>query len=50
MDDVVVTVGCQPNDELGKKSDLEIDPVRGGFMANAELEVKPNIWVVGTCV
>lgn len=47
VDDVVVAVGIQPNDDLAKKSDLEIDPDRGGLMANAELEAKPNVWVVG---
>lgn len=46
VDDVVVTVGLQPNDDIAKTSELDIDPMRGGVMANAELEAKPNIWVV----
>ncbi|CAC5390565.1 AIFM1 [Mytilus coruscus] len=47
VDDVVVTVGLQPNDDIAKMSELDIDPTRGGVMANAELEAKPNIWVAG---
>lgn len=43
---MVVTVGLQPNDDIAKTSELDIDPMRGGVMANAELEAKPNIWVV----
>ncbi|XP_063415607.1 apoptosis-inducing factor 1, mitochondrial-like isoform X2 [Mytilus trossulus] len=47
VDDIVVTVGLQPNDDIAKSSELDIDPMRGGVMANAELEAKPNIWVAG---
>ncbi|XP_052078132.1 apoptosis-inducing factor 1, mitochondrial-like [Mytilus californianus] len=47
VDDVVVTVGLQPNDDIAKTSELDIDPMRGGVMANAELEAKPNIWAAG---
>ena len=43
----MVAVGLQPNDDIAKKSDLEIDSVRGGVMVNPELEAKPDIWVVG---
>ena len=43
----MVAVGLQPNDDIAKRSDLEIDSVRGGVMVNPELEAKPDIWVVG---
>lgn len=38
-DQVVVAVGIAPNTDLAKKARLEEDPVRGGVLVNAELEV-----------
>lgn len=40
-DQVVVAVGLEPNTDLAKKARLEEDPVRGGVLVNAELEVRP---------
>lgn len=46
-DHVVVAVGLEPNTELATNSGLEVDGVRGGFLVNAELEARSNVWVAG---
>ncbi|XP_067131296.1 apoptosis-inducing factor 1, mitochondrial [Centruroides vittatus] len=46
-DHVVVAVGIEPNVELAKTSDLEIDDKHGGFRVNTELEARNNLWVAG---
>ncbi|KAH8281690.1 hypothetical protein KR054_002319 [Drosophila jambulina] len=46
-DVVVVCVGCTPNTELAAPSSLEVDRSRGGFVVNAELEAKRNLFVAG---
>ena len=35
------------NTDLAKESNLEIDPEEGGFLVNAELEARSNLWVAG---
>ena len=45
VDHVVVAVGLEPNTEL-KSAGLEVDPKNGGFLVNAELEARSNVWVV----
>ena len=47
VDHVVVAAGISPNVELAKKSDLEIDPVHGGILVNAELEARTNVFAAG---
>lgn len=47
IDRVVVAVGAEPNTNLAKTSRLETDPKIGGFLVNAELEARSNIWVAG---
>ena len=42
---MVVAVGLEPNTEL-KSAGLEVDPKNGGFLVNAELEARSNVWVV----
>jgi len=44
---VVIAVGVQPNTDLATNSNLEIDPKIGGFLVNAELEARSNLWVAG---
>ena len=43
---MVVAVGLQPNVELARLSGLEIDEKHGGFLVNAELESRKNLWIV----
>lgn len=44
---MVIAVGVQPNTDLATSSNLEIDPKIGGFLVNAELEARSNLWVAG---
>ncbi len=46
-DHVVVAVGIEPNTDLAKSAGLETDPGQGGFLVNAELQARHNIWVAG---
>jgi len=46
VDHLVVAVGLDPNTELAATSGLEVDEQRGGFLVNAELEARSNVWVV----
>ncbi|XP_013382231.1 apoptosis-inducing factor 1, mitochondrial-like [Lingula anatina] len=47
VDHVVVAVGIQPNVELAESAELEVDPIRGGFMVNTEMEARSNLYVAG---
>ncbi|XP_064608308.1 apoptosis-inducing factor 1, mitochondrial-like [Liolophura sinensis] len=47
VDHVVVAVGLHPSTELAATSGLEVDPFNGGFLVNAELEARSNVWVAG---
>ncbi|KAJ3360750.1 Apoptosis-inducing factor 1, mitochondrial [Allomyces javanicus] len=47
FDHVVVAVGIEPNVELARQAGLEIDPVRGGIVVNAELEARRNVFCAG---
>ncbi|XP_017152492.1 putative apoptosis-inducing factor 1, mitochondrial isoform X2 [Drosophila miranda] len=46
-DIVVVCVGCSPNTNLASPSKLELDRTLGGFVVNAELEARRNLYVAG---
>jgi len=46
-DHMVVAVGIEPDLQLAKASNLEVDSVHGGFKVNSELESVPNIFVAG---
>jgi len=46
-DVVVCAVGLEPNTDLAKASGLETDPVHGGFLVNAELQARQDLWVAG---
>jgi len=46
VDHVVVAVGLAANTDLAATSGLEVDEQRGGFLVNAELEARSNVWVV----
>lgn len=42
----MVCVGLEPNVDLAKTSNLELDEKHGGFRVNAELEAMSGLWVV----
>lgn len=44
---MIVAIGAQPNTDLATASNLEVEPKIGGFLVNAELEARSNIWVAG---
>ncbi|XP_011195258.2 putative apoptosis-inducing factor 1, mitochondrial isoform X1 [Zeugodacus cucurbitae] len=46
-DVVVVCVGCEPNTSIALTSGLETDRNLGGFVVNAELEARRNLFVAG---
>ncbi|XP_023170825.1 putative apoptosis-inducing factor 1, mitochondrial isoform X2 [Drosophila hydei] len=46
-DIVVVCVGCSPNTAMAGASKLEVDRGLGGFVVNAELEARRNLFVAG---
>lgn len=45
-DHVVLAVGSEPNIGLAKESKLEVDNVHGGYLVNAELAARNNLYVV----
>lgn len=46
-DQVVVAVGVKANTDLAEPSNLEVDSEIGGFLVNAELEARSDLWVAG---
>ncbi|KAI1280875.1 Apoptosis-inducing factor 1, mitochondrial [Halotydeus destructor] len=44
---ILVAVGTDPNTELAGTSKLELDASNGGFLVNAELEARTDLWVAG---
>lgn len=46
-DQVIVAVGARANTDLATVSELETEPEVGGFLVNAELEARSNLWVAG---
>lgn len=47
VDHAIVAVGSEPNVTLAKPSGLEVDPTFGGFLVNAELEARTDVFVAG---
>lgn len=45
----MVAVGANANTDLAIESDLEIDDDFGGYLVNAELMARSNLWVAGDC-
>jgi programmed cell death 8 (apoptosis-inducing factor) len=43
----VVAIGVEANTDFAEDSNLEVDPEQGGFLVNAELEARSNLWVAG---
>jgi len=48
-DQVIVAVGVEPNTQLAETSGLEVDPDIGGYLVNAELEARSNLYIAGDC-
>ena len=46
VDHIIVTIGSEPNVNIGKLSNLEVDEKFGGYVVNAELEARRNLYVV----
>lgn len=46
-DQVIVAIGVNANTQLAESSQLELHPNVGGFLVNAELEARSNLWVAG---
>ncbi|XP_066591372.1 apoptosis-inducing factor 1, mitochondrial [Prorops nasuta] len=46
-DQIIVAIGVKANTELAEESKLEVDPVIGGYLVNAELEARSGVWVAG---
>ncbi|KFB39483.1 AGAP008044-PA-like protein [Anopheles sinensis] len=47
VDHVIVAVGSEPNTNLAKTSGLEVDGNMGGFVVDAELRARSNVYVAG---
>lgn len=47
VDNVIQAVGSEPNVKLAQDAGLEIDPKFGGFVVNAELEARSNLYAAG---
>lgn len=47
VDNVIQAVGSTPNVTLAKDAGLEIDSRHGGFVVNAELEARTNLYAAG---
>ena len=47
VDSVIQAVGSSPNVDLAQDAGLEIDPCHGGFVVNAELEARSNLYAAG---
>lgn len=46
-DNIVCAVGLEPDVELAKLSQLEVDDKTGGYLVNSELEARTDVWVAG---
>lgn len=46
-DQIIVAVGVEANTELAAYSGLEVENDIGGFIVNAELEARRDLWVAG---
>lgn len=47
VDYIVCAVGLEPDVELAKASNLEVDERTGGYLVNSELEARTDVWVAG---
>jgi programmed cell death 8 (apoptosis-inducing factor) len=46
VDHVVCAVGIEPNTDLATSAQLELDHKHNGFLVNAELEARSDVYVV----
>ncbi|KAM3724615.1 Apoptosis-inducing factor 1 [Dirofilaria immitis] len=46
-DHIIVAGGSSANTDLAKSCGLEIDPVNDGYVVDAELRARSNVWIAG---
>lgn len=46
-DYIICAIGLEPDVELAKSSNLEVDDRTGGYLVNSELESRSDVWVAG---
>lgn len=46
VDQAILAVGSEPNTQLAINAGLEVDQNLGGFVVNAELEARTNVFAV----
>ncbi|VDK88034.1 unnamed protein product [Litomosoides sigmodontis] len=46
-DHIILAIGIRANTDLANSCGLEIDPVNGGYVVDAELRARSNVWVAG---
>lgn len=44
---MIVAVGVDANTSLAESSNLEVERDIGGYLVNAELEARSNLWIAG---
>ncbi|CAH1393687.1 unnamed protein product [Nezara viridula] len=49
-DHVIVAAGVVPNTKLAEGAGIEVDKTLGGYVANAEFEVRRDLYAAGDCV
>lgn len=49
VDEVLVCIGMDPNTQMAEESLLEVDLTNGGFLVNAELQARTDLWAAGDC-
>lgn len=47
VDHIIVAIGLEPDVSIAECSGLEVDPIRGGFLVNAEMKARDDVWVAG---
>ncbi|KAI5636934.1 pyridine nucleotide-disulfide oxidoreductase domain-containing protein [Phthorimaea operculella] len=46
-DYILVAIGTEPREDIGRKSFLEMDEINGGFSVNTELQARKHLYVAG---
>lgn len=46
VDHVIVALGVDANTQLAEESSLEVDPELGGYLVNAEMEARTDLYAV----
>ncbi|KAJ2945272.1 hypothetical protein O0L34_g9350 [Tuta absoluta] len=46
-DYVIVAIGAEPREDIGRQSNLEMDDINGGYLVNTELQARKHLYVAG---